>query len=119
MTTAREQLASMGYTIDSADDALDPSRHEFHPCTEGHFDCARTKGGKCLGGLWAVLSAAKAEQEDEEYAAAHADPTAELIAALQDLVTRCDGDEGVRADGSNIQTIRAHAVLAKLGKSGT
>lgn len=31
--------------------------------------------------------------------------------ALEDLVQRCDGDEGVRADGSNIQTIKAHAVL--------
>ncbi len=34
-----------------------------------------------------------------------------LRAALRDLVDRCDGDEGVRADGSNIQTIAAHAAL--------
>lgn len=31
--------------------------------------------------------------------------------ALEDLVGRCDGSEGVRSDGSNIQTIRAHAIL--------
>jgi hypothetical protein len=37
----------------------------------------------------------------------------ELVATLAELVERCDGEEGVRADGSNIQTMRAHAVLAK------
>lgn len=31
--------------------------------------------------------------------------------ALVDLVRRCDGSEGVRADGSNIDTLRAHAAL--------
>jgi len=35
----------------------------------------------------------------------------ELFAALKELVDRCDGPEGVRADGSNIQTMRAHAAL--------
>lgn len=38
----------------------------------------------------------------------------ELVAALVELVERCDGDEGVRPDGSNIQTMRAHAILAKV-----
>lgn len=37
----------------------------------------------------------------------------ELWDALDDLRGRCDSDEGVRADGSNIQTIRAHAILDK------
>ena len=37
----------------------------------------------------------------------------ELLAALKELVERCDGPEGVRPDGSNIQTIRAHAAIAK------
>jgi hypothetical protein len=37
----------------------------------------------------------------------------DLLAALIDLTTRCDGEEGVRADGSNIQTMRAHAAIAK------
>lgn len=37
----------------------------------------------------------------------------ELRAALFELVKRCDGPEGVRADGSNIQTILAHAILHK------
>ncbi len=34
-----------------------------------------------------------------------------LEAALRALVTRCDGAEGVRADGSNIDTCAAHATL--------
>ncbi len=34
-----------------------------------------------------------------------------LAAALRALVDRCDGAEGVRADGSNIDTCAAHAVL--------
>lgn len=37
----------------------------------------------------------------------------DLLEALKDLVARCDGDEGVRADGSNIDTAWAHAVIAK------
>lgn len=36
-----------------------------------------------------------------------------LLTALQDLVARCDGDEGVRADGSNIDTLAAHAALMR------
>lgn len=35
----------------------------------------------------------------------------ELECALRDLVTRCDGAEGVRADGSNLCTIAAHVAL--------
>lgn len=35
----------------------------------------------------------------------------QMAAALEELVQRCDGAEGVRADQSNIQTIRAHAAL--------
>jgi hypothetical protein len=35
----------------------------------------------------------------------------DVLGALRELVERCDGDEGVRADGSNIQTMRAHAIL--------
>ena len=31
-----------------------------------------------------------------------------------ELVTRCDGAEGMRADGSNIQTMAAHAILERL-----
>jgi hypothetical protein len=37
----------------------------------------------------------------------------ELLAALRELVERCDGEEGVRADGSNIQTMAAHAAIEK------
>ena len=35
----------------------------------------------------------------------------ELRKALENLVLRCDGEEGVRADGSNIDTRQAHVVL--------
>lgn len=35
-----------------------------------------------------------------------------LLAALKELVARCDGEAGVRADGSNIETAQAHAALA-------
>jgi hypothetical protein len=42
--------------------------------------------------------------------------TRELVDALRELVARCDGEEGVRADGSNIQTMHANALLAKYGE---
>lgn len=35
----------------------------------------------------------------------------DLVEVLEELVKRCDGQEGVRADGSNIDTLRAHAAL--------
>jgi hypothetical protein len=37
--------------------------------------------------------------------------------ALRDLVTRCDGAEGMRADGSNIDTTAAHAALGDFDKT--
>lgn len=40
----------------------------------------------------------------------------DLLDTLEELVTRCDGEEGVRSDGSNIQTMRASALLAKHGR---
>lgn len=39
----------------------------------------------------------------------------DLLEALQDLVYRCDGDEGMRADGSNIDTRAAHVLLERIG----
>lgn len=39
-----------------------------------------------------------------------------LVKVLKDLTLRCDGEEGVRADGSNIPTIAAHAILRQLGE---
>lgn len=39
-----------------------------------------------------------------------------LVDALRDLMLRCDGAEGVRADGSNIQTMQAHALLDEIGE---
>ncbi len=54
--------------------------------------------------------------QDEKHRA-----NARLVAAAPDLrrelsalVTRCDGPEGVRADGSNIDTRAAHALLERL-----
>jgi len=40
----------------------------------------------------------------------------ELFRTLNQLIIRCDGEEGVRADGSNIDTAREHAVIQKLEK---
>lgn len=40
-----------------------------------------------------------------------------LYKALDDLVTRCDGAEGIRSDGSNIDTIGAHAALGHFNES--
>lgn len=34
-----------------------------------------------------------------------------LLRELERLVARCDGDEGVRADGSNVDTSTAHAAI--------
>lgn len=59
---------------------------------------AQDKPGDRLGnGLRSLVDQANA---------AHA-----LFAALEELTRRCDGHEGTRADGSNIQTMRAHAAL--------
>lgn len=51
------------------------------------------------------------QREDSALILALNDALDDALSALQELVTRCDGDEGVRADGSNIETIRAHVVL--------
>jgi hypothetical protein len=51
--------------------------------------------------------------EDTQQELAMATLLPEVLEALEDLVERCDGSAGVRADGSNIDTRRAHAVLAK------
>lgn len=40
-----------------------------------------------------------------------------LVQALKDLALCCDGEEGVRADGSNIQTMAAWGILHELGES--
>lgn len=52
-----------------------------------------------IAGLRTRLAAVEAERD-------------RLREALERLVLRCDGDEGVRADGSNIDTLAAHAALA-------
>ena len=55
-------------------------------------------------------------QSDAAYIVHAANAYPQLVAALRELMLRCDGDEGVRADGSNIQTMQASAVLHNLGE---
>ena len=50
----------------------------------------------------------------EEQGEGLSDDCRRLAAALESLVARCDGAEGVRADGSNIDTLDAHAALGDL-----
>lgn len=50
------------------------------------------------------------------YLAHTANAYPKLVEALRELAMRCDGAEGVRADGSNIQTIAASAILQSLGE---
>lgn len=57
------------------------------------------------------------ERGDTSYIAHACNHYPELVEALKELVARCDGAEGVRADGSNIQTHNAHALLTKLGEA--
>ena len=38
----------------------------------------------------------------------------EIRVALAELVARCEGPEGVRADGTNIDTLKAHVALGDL-----
>jgi hypothetical protein len=38
----------------------------------------------------------------------------ELLYTLETLVTKCDGEEGMRVDLSNIDTSHANALIAKL-----
>lgn len=37
-----------------------------------------------------------------------------LKLALEELIARCDGEEGIRADGSNISTLDARMLLESL-----
>jgi hypothetical protein len=60
-----------------------------------------------------------AKQHVEELTAAWEKERGELLESLADLVTRCDGPEGVRADGSNLQTMAAHAVLDEIEADGS
>lgn len=41
------------------------------------------------------------------------DVLADLLGALKDLTTRCDSEEGVLVDGSNLGTAWAHAAIAR------
>lgn len=62
----------------------------------------------------AVVSCQDCRLTDEAVANARLIAAApDLLAALIDLVERCDGEEGIRADGSNIETMRAHAAISR------
>lgn len=77
------------------------------------------KGGVVVGADGRGLGSSSgrpAGEVDANIALACAAP--DILAALADLVERCDGMEGVRADGSNIDTAWAHAVLAKATQGG-
>jgi hypothetical protein len=51
-----------------------------------------------------------------EYIAHACNAYPKLVEALRELMLRCDGPQGMRADGSNVQTMRASAVLSELGE---
>lgn len=55
-------------------------------------------------------------RDDTAYIVRTANAYPQLVEALRELAYRCDGEEGVRADGSNIQTMRAHGLLRELGE---
>ena len=55
--------------------------------------------------------------QDAAYIAHAANAYPLLVKALRELMLRCDGAEGVRADGSNIQTMAASALLHELGEA--
>lgn len=59
---------------------------------------------------------AYASQEYAAYLAHAANSYPKLVEALRNLALRCDGAEGVRADGSNIDTAHAAGLLRELGE---
>jgi len=82
---------------------------ELHPVLDNGLTCtsivARTGRGSIGGG--------ELHRANAQFIARAVNAHEDLLAALKDLVTRCDGDEGVRGDGSNVDTSWAHAVIAK------
>ena len=65
-----------------------------------------------MHGLREEIKAAEAAKQSAEVAAMVAEAARrDMESALRELVTRCDGAEGVQEDGSNISTLHAHAVL--------
>lgn len=81
----------------------------------GAFDAERYCSTQAIvEALWAQ----REHSADMEVAHANEKTRADrLEAALRRLVERCDGAEGVLADGSNIDTIDAHAALGDLPAS--
>ena len=62
---------------------------------------ARNNNARLIATAPALLAECKRQREQ----------IAKMREVLEDLTLRCDGAEGIRADGSNIQTIKAHAAL--------
>lgn len=74
-------------------------------------------------GEWRTIARAQntllipaAHEENARYLAHAANAYPRLVEALRELAYRCDGEEGVREDGSNIQTYAAAALLRDLGE---
>lgn len=82
-------------------------RERFREACEG----TRVSGKDCAA-LAAMLDNLSAER------IADAQRIMALESALRSLVERCDGDECVRADGSNIDTLAAHVALGDMAPDG-
>lgn len=65
-------------------------------------------------GTTLVTSQFCARKEDAQFILKTVNLHGELAKELREPVARCNGSEGVRADGSNIQTIAATALLQRL-----
>lgn len=65
-----------------------------------------------MHGLREEIKAAEAAKQSAEVAAMVAEAARrDMENALRELVTRCDGAEGVQEDGSNMNTLAAHEAL--------
>jgi len=105
-----------------------PWKHEAetatHRKTRGPFAGTETRINRVVGSDDAIVASTSTGfghlyadmGDDMAYIAHAANAYPRLVAALRELTLRCDGEEGIRADGSNIQTIAAHAILEKLGE---
>jgi hypothetical protein len=82
-------------------------------CATHHPDAVKARHARSRDRFEAGRAKSSAERASLKEQARRAECYDDLLAALLDLVERCDGEEGVRADGSNIQTMLARAVIAK------
>ena len=66
------------------------------------------------GAAWSVLHPVCRLVWIKRAAATEPETLDALLLALERLVERCDGDEGVRPDGSNIDTQAAHIAMLRV-----